>query len=462
MKRLSSLALLALMAIPAMTGCGKGSKYVRPIVDNAVYEVTIPNRESPVTGVNVLNVPKTSIEVGYMSYMGIKLEIHYADEEVISIPFTEKLFPLDQLLTLKTPGKKYIDFLFKGQHINFDLTLVEAEVPVYHKVIFRDQNNLVLQEKLFSYLEPAVYSGRSIDSYLDGDYYYEFANEWDQDTDFVYCDFETHAVYNATDVRDYGKKYTTRMNLNHEQGTYAYNVFPIISSKDKDTNSPKYLYYIGEVRDVEIASSEAFYHKESDFDAAEMKLSSKDELDFNAKMIRMTQNVYNLGDQEQTARYPTVRLGDAHKLALDLTVENGKAKGFGDGRFKEMGYGGNLNYQRTDGRIISYESVLNQSIADDVYSMMEKEVSIPLYAKAKKSGYYRVSHVTTVDLVLEVTFDTSVSEVAKVSEAKLYPCPVYQKPKAILSYSPSGEFNETHQQAIDFNIDDLRAFFANN
>ena len=457
MKRLNSLALLALMAIPVLTGCGnKGHKYVRPIVNNAVYDVAIPNRESPVTAVNVLNVPKTTIEVGYMSYMGIQLEIHYADDAEITIPFTEKLFPLDQLKTLKTPGKKYIDFLFKGQHINFDLDLVKAEVPVYHKVTFRDHNNMVLQEKLFSYLEPAVYSGRTIESFLDGDYYYEFADEWDHDTSYVFCDFTTNAVYNTTDVRNYGRKYTTRMTLNHESGTYAYNVAPIIAKKDNS-----YLYYIGEVRDVELAHSEAIYHKKSNFDGIDADFSNKEAIDFNEPMSQLVKDVYHLSDRENTARYPTINITNGHNLALDMTVENGKAKGLGDGRFKQMGYTGNFNYMRGDGRVISYESILNEEIKADALSMMQDHVSESIYANSKKTGYYRISYVATIDLVLEVTYNVTSSSY-EVNEAKLYPCFCYDRIKAVLSYSPSGDFNETHQQAIDFDIDDLRAVFAQN
>ena len=462
MKHLSKLALLTLLAAPMMIGCGqKGNKYVRPLVDNSVYDVAIPSRESPITDVKILNVPKTSFEVGYMSYMGIKMEIKYADEVVTTIPFTEKLFPVDQLENLKTPGKKTIDFLFKGNHIYFDITLMKAEVPVYHKVTFRDHNNLVLQETLFSYLEPAVYTGRTIDSYIEGDYYYEFADEWDHDTRYVYNDFITNAVYNATDVRDYGRKHTERLNLRHEEGTYAYNVFHLMSSLNSQTYSPTFLYYMGEVRDVEIAHSDAIYHNENDFDAVEMNITSVDELDFNAPMMKMTENVYNLGDKEETAKYPISKMADGHNLALDMTVENGKAKGLGDGNFKQMGYTGNFNFMRNDGRVVSHESILNEEVKSDVYSEMDKQVSIPLYVGAHQSGYYRVSYIARIDLFLEVTFDVlPQSGIFKVTEAILYPCFVYEKVRTLLSYSPSGEFTETHKQTIDFDIDDLRAYFA--
>lgn len=458
MKRLN-LLLLSLLAVPTMVGCNNKKEYVRPLVDNTVYDVAIPNRASPVTSVNIINVPKTSIEIGYMSYMGIKMEIHYEDEVVMTIPFTEKLFPLDQLEMLKTPGKKYIDFLFKGNHISFDLTLVKASVPVYHSVKFRNHNNTVLQEKVFEYLEPAIYSGRTIESYEDNDYYYEFADEWDYNTDYVYCDFVTNAVYKATDIRNLGRKYTTRINLEHESGTtYAYNVFPIIAENKETLYTPKYLHYMGEVRNVEIAHSEAVYHKQNDFDVVAGDFSSKEALDFHTPMVNMVNDVYRLGDRDATDKFPYACITKGYNLALDMSVEDGKAKGLGDGRFKQMGYSGNLNYKRSDGRIISYESILNDEIKDDVFNMMKDEVSTSLYAGKYKTGYYRMSYVATIDLILEVTYDVIPSTgVRMVEEAKLYPCFAYDKLKAILSYSESGSFEEIHQQTINFDIDDLRA-----
>ena len=185
MKRIN-IFLLAILAIPFMSGCGNKTQIVKPIVNNNIFAVSIPEKETPVTNVTLLNVPKDSVEIGYLSYVGMEMQIEYEDQTVATIPFTEKLIPHEQLESLKTPGKKYIDFLFKNNHISFDINLVAPKTPMYHVVKFMERGNCPLKEVYVGYLEKAIYDGRSVEGYREGDYYYEFNNKWDQDLDYVY------------------------------------------------------------------------------------------------------------------------------------------------------------------------------------------------------------------------------------------------------------------------------------
>ena len=454
MKRFS-ICLLALLVVPFMSGCNKKS-VATPILNSSVFAVSIPEKETAVKNVTMLNVPKNSVEIGYLSYIGMEMKIEYEDETIAIIPFTEKLLPKDQLESLKTPGKKYIDFLFKGNHISFDISLVSAKTPMYHKVTFKERGNCPLKEIYVGYLEKAVYDGRTVQSYREGDYYYEFNDKWDQDLDCVYCDMVVNAVYDKVDVRNYATRHTTRVTLKLESGeTYAYNTFAMIG-KTSDGGTSKALYYMGEAKNVEIASGEIVHHKANNYDVVSASFEDKQSIDFMDNITEMVEKVYCLGDLSETARYPISKLTNAQNLALDLSNdESGNPKDLGA---VLSGYG-NLNYKRNDGRVISHDSVLRDEIKEDVLSSIRDEYHEPLYVGTKE-GYYRISYLANIDLLLEVEYSTnSMSATDVIKNAKLYPCFVYGSMRPTLSYSESGEFNENYQSTLNFDVDDLRSLY---
>lgn len=462
MKRLN-LLLLSILSLPAMTGCGSGSSkdhYVRPLVDDSVFDVEIPTFDTPILNIEVLNVPKYAIEVGYLSYMGIELGIKYTDESEVTIPLTERLFPLDQLETLKTPGKKYIDFLLQGNHISFDITLKEAAVPIYHEVKFTDYNNSLLYKQKFGYLEPAIYNGDEIPGYREGDYYYVFNNKWSVSTEFVYRDFTTKAQYNQEDVRNFGNKTTELIKLTAEDGvTYSYRTLHrlAITREGDYTYNPKALFYLGEVKGFEVAHSEEIYHVEGNYDKAEGAFDDIEELDLVDPLINMAKSVYRVGDKEETGVYNDGFIRNGYKLVIDTSLNSeGKPKGI-IGEI-DPAYGKIPNWQRTDRRIVSHEPILKPEIAADVKSMM-KSVSMPIYT-GYPTGYYRVSYVVNLDLLLDVYFNSSTSTMIKqysVNTPKLVPCFDYSSCHAVLSYSESGRFDEVHNNTIEIDIDEIRS-----
>ena len=456
MKRIN-IFLLAILAIPFMSGCGNKTQIVKPIVNNNIFAVSIPEKETPVTNVTLLNVPKDSVEIGYLSYVGMEMQIEYEDQTVATIPFTEKLIPHEQLESLKTPGKKYIDFLFKNNHISFDINLVAPKTPMYHVVKFMERGNCPLKEVYVGYLEKAIYDGRSVEGYREGDYYYEFNNKWDQDLDYVYCDMVANAVYDKVDIRNYASKQTQRVNLKHESGTtYAYNVFPMIGYLN-DGGGGKALFYMGEVKNVEIANGATVNHKENSYDRVSVSFENKDKIDFQDSIINMVKKVYCLGDKTETARYPLTKLIDGQELALDLTIDqSGKPKDLGT--VLSSSYG-NLNWKRSDGRIISHDSVMREEIKADVLSGIKDEYHEPLYIGTKE-GYYRISYLANIDLLLEIDFTiNSMSGADMILNARVYPCFIYGSMRPTLSYSESGEFNENYQSTLNFDVDDLRGIF---
>lgn len=459
MKRLSTL-FLSLLALTALSGCNqnKGDKYVRPIINNGVYDVEIPTIDSPVVDIKILNIPKTAIEVGYMSYMGIEVEIHYASGEVVTIPFTERLFPIDQLEMLKTPGQKTIDFLFKGNHIYFDLTLMEAKVPVYHKVVFQDHNNTTLKEKVFGYLEPAIYDGRDIESYWEGDYYYYFNNKWDHNTDYVYCDFITHAEYDTLDIRNKASKYVVGTNIKHADGqTYRHTTLATIKNIQDSSGDSKVLYYLGEVNNVEIAHSETIYHEASGYSRIEGNFENVTNNEIIHNITDMAKEVYRVNNTSDTARYPFDFITNGSRLNLDFSAdESGKPKDLGN-RLDEA-YG-KPNYPRTDGRAVSHDPVLYGDIIDDIKQSMVN-TSLPLY-EGTRTGYYRISYVAKIDLLLDTYYMFGpMSSSNYMSRATLIPCYYYGSLKPILSYSEDGSFTDHYSTKIEFGTEDLIAMFA--
>ena len=456
MKRFN-ICLLALLVVPFMSGCNNKKQPVKPIINNAIFAVPIPEKETPVTNVTMLNVPKDSVEVGYLSYIGMEMKIEYEDQTVTTIPFTEKVLPRDQLDNLKTPGKKFIDFLFKGNHISFDINLVNAKTPMYHKVSFREHGNCPLKEVYVGYLETAEYNGRTVENYREGDYYYEFNNKWDQVLDYVFSDMVVNAVYDKVDIRNYGNKHTQRVTLNHESGfAYAYDCMAMIGRINSGATG-KILYYMGEVKNVEIVNGETTFHKSIYYDRISASFDNKKDIDFTNNIIEMVERVYCLGDRTETAKYPLSYLGHAQNLALDLTLdESGNPKSFGG--VLSSNYG-NLNWKRNDGRIISHDSVMRDEVRDDVLSGIKDEYHEPLYVGSQE-GYYRISYLANFDLLLEVDYSVnSMSGEDKIEKATLYPCFIYGSMRPTLSYSETGEFNENYQSTINFDVDDLRSFY---
>ena len=90
MKKLS-LLLLPLVLPCLLSSCGNQDGYVRPAINNDVFDVDIPIRDIPIQEITLVNVPTTTIEIGYLSYMGMKMKVKYADGVDIDVPFTEKL-----------------------------------------------------------------------------------------------------------------------------------------------------------------------------------------------------------------------------------------------------------------------------------------------------------------------------------------------------------------------------------
>ena len=99
----------------------------------------------------------------------------------------------------------------------------------------------------------------------------------------------------------------------------------------------------------------------------------------------------------------------------------------------------------------------------DVLSLINPEANYPLYIGVNPEDYYRISYVATTDLILQVDIEdrSSTDGTYSIQNTKLIPCFVYSPNaiKPLLSYSPSGSFNESYHQSINFDIDDLRSYF---
>ena len=469
MKKIN-ITLLSLLLISVLPACNKGNDHKRPIVDNEVYDVDIPTRDVAIKEIKLLNVPKGDVEIGYISYMGIKMSIDYVDGKNETIPFTERLLTKDHYKLLVTPGKKTIDFLFQGNHVYFDVNLVEAEVPVYHKVSYYDHYNNLLSESYHRYLSSAVYNGPKVQSFYEGDYYYEFNNKWDHDMNYVYCDFNTHAVYDKLNVRNHGFKYTEQYNLYYEDEgvSKTVNAVPLVSDDNPDGyNINNYaLFYLGELENVEILSGETFYHKQGDFDKVVGDVDTN-----NIVLDNITDSIVNngfrVGDKEKSSAHPFYEYLAWIEDPLWLKINPnrsyyGMPKGIA---YDVKDFFPVKSYTRKDGRNVSFSSI----IKDDVFTQIKDEVKLTnfqLYTSEDyPTGYYRVSYVIDVDLSLQTLLygmadDVTYQMLLNPQNSELIPGYVPGSLRAVLSYSPSSFFNEQKITPISFDVDDLLSFFG--
>ena len=462
------LIVLPLLLVSILPSCSGGEKRSRPIADNSVYDVEIPTRDVAIKDIKLVNVPTGDVEIGYLSYMGMELNITYIDDETATIPFTERLLTKEHYHLLSTPGKKSIDFIFQGNHISFDVSLVEPEVPVYHKVSYYDHLNNLISESYHRYLSSAVYNGPRVESYYEGDYYYQFNNKWDHDMEYVYCDFIANAMYDQLDVRDRGLKYTEKYSVYYEdEGQYKdVDAVPLISDYNPDGMllNNYALFYLGELENFEIFTGETIYHEEGDFDKA---LGAVDVNNINLEDMthEIVNNGYRVGERKQSSTHSFYEylaiIDDPLWLKIDPSSSfYGMPKGIAYDVNDDFPI---KSYQRKDGRYVSFDSIIKDSVISSIKDDLH-EKNIQIYT-SYPTGYYRVSYVLDIDLSLQTLFEGLIDDVNYMvylnpQNSELIPGYVSGSLRPVLSYSPSGTFKERHGNPIRFDVEDLASYFG--
>ena len=465
-----AFVILPLLLLNVLPSCSKTKERKRPIVDNEVYDVDIPTRDVAIKEIKLLNVPTGNVEIGYLSYMGIEMSIEYVDGEKVNIPFSEKLLTEEHFDIIRTPGKKSIDFIFQGNHINFDVTLVEPEVPIYHKVSYYDHYNNLLSESYHRYLSKAVYNGPRVESYMEDDKYYEFNDKWDHDMDYVYCDFSTHAVYDQLDVRNYGFKYEEKYNVYDEsQGksvTIDSTAFVSYENPDGYLINNYVLYYLGELENVEILTGETFYHQQGDFDKV-MGDVSTDDISLEKITNTIINKGYRVGEKEKTKGFPFYEYLAWIEDPLWLRVYPdksyyGKPNGIA---YDVKDFFPVKSYTRKDGRGVSFNSIIKDQTLNQIKDDLD-EKNFQLYTSDKyPSGYYRVSYVVDVDLSLQTLLygmadDYNYEMLLNPQGSELIPGYIPGSARAVLSYSPTGTFKEQKSNPICYDVDGLLSLFG--
>lgn len=468
MKKIT-LALLSFLLLGSLSACSNND-HPRPIIDNEVYDVPIPTRDVAIKEIKMLNVPTSDVEIGYISYMGIEVSIDYVDGVNATIPFTERLLTKDSYDSLVTPGKKTIDFLFQGNHVYFDVNLVEAEVPVYHKVSYYDHYNNLLAESYHHYLSSAVYNGPKVQSFYQGDYYYEFSGKWDHDMNYVYCDFEAHAIYDQLNVRNRGLKYTEAYDVYYEdEGTYrTVDAVPLVSEYNPDGYliNNYALFYLGELENVEILSGETFYHKQGDFDVI-LGDANLDSIVWDDIVSGVVNNGFRVGDKYKSSAHPFFEYLAWIEDPLWLKINPSKSY---YGMPKGIAYKINddfpsKTYTRKDGRNVSFSSIINDDVMGQIKDNI-KATNYQLYTSADyPTGYYKVSYVVDIDLSLQTMFigmaDESTYELLlNPQNSELIPGYVPSSLRAVLTYSENGSFKEQKSSPISFDVNDLLSYFG--
>ena len=470
MKKLSFvlLPLLLLGFLPSCSGKSSGNNSKYPNFDEDVYEADIPSKDVAIKEIKLINLPTGDVEIGYLSYMGIKMNVEYVDGTKATIPFTEKLLSEEHYGLLKTPGKKSIDFIFQGNHLSFDVNLVEAKNPMYHKVSYLDRYGNVLKESYHSYLSNAVYNGPRVESFYEGDHYYSFSGKWDHQLDYVFCDFETHAIYNQLDVRNHGFKYMSQYDVYTESGTQTVNSVAFVDDYNPDGyNINNYaLFYLGELENVEILSGETFYHQEGHFDKI-LGAVNPDDIVLDNITDTIVNKGYRVGEKEKSVACGFYQylawIEDPLWLKINparshYDMPNGIASSIKDFFLIK-------SYQRKDGRYVSFSSIIKDEVLSDIKNDVE-EKDIQLYtSESYPTGYYRVSYVIDIDLSLQTLLygmadDYNYTMLLNPQSSQLIPGYIGGSLRPVLSYSPTGTFKEQKMNPISYDVNDLLSFFG--
>lgn len=468
MKKISFvlLPLLLLNFLPSCSNSGESRSFSS--FDETVYEAEIPTKEVAIKEIKLLNVPTNDVEIGYLSYMGIKMSIDYVDGTNETIPFTERLLNEDHYKLLTTPGKKSIDFIFQGNHIHFDINLVEPKTPKYHKVSYLDHYGNVLKESYHRYLSNAVYNGPRVDSFYEGDYYYSFSGKWDHQLNYVFCDFKTSAIYDKLDVRNHGFKYSGKYNVYTEEGSKTVDSIAFVSDDNPDGyNINNYaLFYLGELENVEVLTGETFYHEEGHFDKV-MGAVNQDDIVLDNITDTIANKGYRVGEKEKStacAFYQYLAwIEDPLWLKINparghYDMPNGIASEVKD--FFPV-----KSYQRKDGRYVSFNSIIKDEVFAQIKGDIE-EKNFQLYTSADyPTGYYRVSYVMDVDLSIQTLLygmanDSKYTMLLNPQSSELIPGYIGGSLRPVLSYSPTGTFKEQKMNPINYDVDDLLSFFG--
>lgn len=420
-KNVKALLLSLMLALPALASCQKGNDRTEYNLDNAVYN-PLPEIGDDIDTIKIEGVPTTPIEIGYIAYAGIKLRITYRDGSSLVIPFTENLLPADQFPLLKTPGRKNVDFLFRGNHLNFDIDLIEAAVPMSHKVTFLNKDDGFLYETIVPYLGMASYSGPNIPDYVDADYYYTWAKDWDRPVDLIYHDLSVHPVYDRTEIRDYANKYDNTGHL------------PVLAQR-ADVSDWDVLFYLGEVENIELYSTPAIYHDEDSYDVLTSAAAVDDSgiLNLAKNKIRdIMMYRYSVMSSSQPVCGFTVE--QQYCLSFDVSYN---PYGFPNAYMPSLSDSYEVDFVRFDGRAPSRTPF--HAPIDDYVAAINTPTTMPIYY-GMKAGYYRLSYVIDLDAMMLTHIVNFVGRRSAIEKNQFFLAYVENSGHYVFSYSETANF----------------------
>ena len=392
--------LFTLLPLLLLSSCG--TKSLAPLggENKEVSDTSFHPKGGNISEIRILNIPNYKVPVGYLSYAGIEIEAIYLDGSLERLPFSESLLPFDQLEVLKKPGKKRIDFLFKNNHVYFDVTLVEADVPIVHKVSFYSKEGALLDEQSVPYLGTAAYQGPEIEDYIDGDHYYYFSS-WDHELDYVFSDFGTKPIYQAGELEDYASLYDHPL--------------PIVKKVDTGYDWST-LFYLGEMRSVALFTSESKEHRRGYndlFDASFTADESTIQRVLYDKMYDLAINAYR-PQVTSTYSFGNWSLTDGYFLYLNTMRSS---LGYPEMYLDDIDDAFKQDFTRYDGRKLSYQSIFESvsSIAED----FPHSSSTMIYDDFP-TGNYHYRYVVDIDFYLHSRMALAGSNQIAFERSELY------------------------------------------
>ena len=419
MKKLFKLSTIFLLALTLAACSGKKNndnntpndleentlvKY-EPIVDSFSADKAITNME-------FINVPTEPIEIGKFAYSNIILQANFIDGTKERMHVTESFFRSEQLADFKTPGQKYYDFLYKGNHIPLRFELKEAKTYPTFTVEFRDKDGSLLDSKVVKYLEEAKYSGKKDLGYLENNKYYMFTGEWDKDIEYVYSNMSVKPKFKECPV------------VNSYDNYYLENLYEYSIVKCEGDSSDKHaLVYMGRINDatlVNLDTQTREHYKDTVFEYT--RDTSYSRLNF-AELINnnLINNVLLNNYCHDSFKNPWYQVNIWNGYLLNFDSSNCITRDISD-----LGYNlSDLTPISRSGYSTSYKSVINHMYTDPYNVYMADDANILTLTEDYPLGNYQLCLMSDLDVYLDIHFEITEDngyQNYKLTSAKLAVC----------------------------------------
>lgn len=370
--------------------------------DNKFYVPGLIDESKNISTLRVVDVPKDPIEIGYFSSANIKLEATYTDGTKGYKTITEELFSEKDLESMKIPGKKSFDFVYRGNHVVLNFELKQSRSTPRFQVIFKDRNGKLLQADMINYLDEAKFypTSQSLD-YKEKGKYYRFDGEWSESIKHIYKNTEVTPKYTECKIVNSFDEY-------YDRTTYYGMHYDVVSKGTKDN---ELLLYIGRLYNVSVYDFGELARDDYKNTSIEYQKNNYTRLEFTREIGYNLQNnilINNYYHDSADNGFIRAKLMNSSILNFDLSKEETMDELTLPKCFlrapSDMGFTG-YSKERYDGTFSGTKSIFNH-LEVDPYNMYNANGSnILKLSEDYPLGYYDYYLNCDLDVYLAVTYD---------------------------------------------------------